>query len=76
MTLEERVEALETALANQHNDMKKAVSSAIQNAMRPGGCLYTAVKATQNQAASINDGENRGSPRFSGVISALQQQKI
>lgn len=45
MTLEERVEALEAALANQQNDMKEAVSSAIQNAMRPGGCLHTALKS-------------------------------
>jgi hypothetical protein len=45
MTLEERVEALEAALANQQIDMKEAVSSAIQNAMRPGGCLYTALRA-------------------------------
>ncbi|MBC1185917.1 hypothetical protein HII27_09330 [Kluyvera sp. SCKS090646] len=45
MTLEERIEALEAAIANQRNDMKEAVSSAIQNAMRPGGCLYTALKS-------------------------------
>lgn len=45
MTLEERVEALEAAIANQRNDMKEAVSSAIQNAMRPGGCLYIALKS-------------------------------
>ena len=47
MTLEQRVKALEVALANQQNEMKKAVSSAIQSAMRPGGCLYTALRADE-----------------------------
>jgi hypothetical protein len=45
MTLEQRVEALEAALANQQKAMKEVVSSAIQSAMRPGGCLSTALKS-------------------------------
>ncbi|ELY2955831.1 hypothetical protein AAAW43_003743 [Cronobacter sakazakii] len=51
MTLEERVQALEAALANQQNLVKDAANAAIRSALRPGGQLYALRADTTFSAA-------------------------
>ncbi|HAU4420431.1 hypothetical protein [Citrobacter freundii] len=74
MTLELRVEALEAALANQQNAMKEAVSSAIQNALRPGGCLYTALKSSDPLNAAGGQAFIDGASINAGKVKAAQIQ--
>ncbi len=81
MTLEQRVEALEAALANQQKAMKEVVSSAIQSAMRPGGCLSTALKSDASfkvagGQAFIDDARiNAGEVKADQVQTAIEIKK-
>jgi len=70
MTLERRVEALATTVAQQQATIvqMQAEIAGMKEAGGPGKVVI----AAQNQAASINKGENRVSPSFSGVFSVLQ----